>query len=132
MELGPFATDWFTYALQSRFADVSVKLGEPKFPYSNDLVDYVITPEFTSFKAGGPVVIKLEEYWVELGMTSTIQDKNGEILETVELLEKGKQPGTIGVNPGVHLYPNICRLAVKPLVDKTIDKVIELNTNSGN
>lgn len=126
MEIGPFATDWFRYALESKFSDVSLVSGGIEFPYNESDVDVILTPKFTSFKAGGPVVVKLEQYWVELGMDITFQDREGNVLETLNLKEKGSQGGTIGVNPGVHLYPNICRLAIKPLADKTIAKTIEL------
>jgi hypothetical protein len=127
MEFGSVTIDWFNYALESKFTNVSLAYGAPKFPYKKSDVDFVLTPEFTSFKAGGPVVVKLEKYWVELGMNVTIQDRNGKILETLQLKEKGSRAGTIGVNPGVHLYPEICRLAIKPLVNKTIEKLVELN-----
>ncbi len=126
MELGPVTIDWFNYALESKFSNVFLAYGAPTFPYTRD-VDFVVTPEFTSFKSGGPVVVKLEKYWVELGMNVTIQDRNGQILETLQLKEKGARAGTIGVNPGVHLYPEICRLAIKSLVNKTIDKIVALN-----
>jgi hypothetical protein len=128
MEIGSFATDCFQYALESRFEDVSVCLGMPRFPYPKSNVDYIVTPRFTSFEAGGPIFIKLENYWVKLGMYVTIQDKTGEVLESLNLNEKGTQGGTIGVNPGVHLYPNICRLAIQPMVRKTVDKIVELNS----
>lgn len=125
MQIGPLASDWFKYALESRFETVKMVAGMPSFPYSED-VDFVVTPEFTSFKAGGPVVVKLEAYWVELEMTATIQDRTGKKLNVLELKEKGSQGGTPGFNPGTHIYPEVCRLAVKPLVDKTIEKIVEL------
>jgi hypothetical protein len=128
MEIGPFATDWFRYALENRFADASIAYGMPEFPYSESGTDFIITPKFTTFKAGGPVLVKIEKYWIELGMDVTIQDSRGQILETLQLQEKGAQAGTLGVNPGVHLYPNICRLAVKPLVEQTIEKIAELHS----
>jgi hypothetical protein len=127
MEIGPFATDWLRYSLESKFDDVKLLSGNPKFPYSDSSINFVVTPKFTTFKAGGPVLVKLEKYWIELGMDVSIQDREGKILKTLKLKEKGAQAGTIGVNPGVHLFPNICRLAMKPLADKTIAKLVELS-----
>jgi hypothetical protein len=127
MEIGPLATDWFRYSFESQFERVNVNSGLAKFPYSVSDVDFVVTPEFTSFKAGGPVIIKLEKYWVELGMTATIQDKSGKVLDTLELKEKGSKGGTPGFNPGTDLYPEICREAVRPLVEKTTNRLIELS-----
>lgn len=129
MEIGTLATDWFRYALENQFAGVVVASGQPEFPYADSNVDYVITPAFTSFKAGGPVVVKMEHYWVELGMSVVIQDAKGNTLDTLELLEKGSQGGTPGFNPGTHVYPEVCRKAVKPLVDTTIAKLVELSSN---
>lgn len=126
MQIGPLATDWFRFSLESQFEQVKVNSGLPKFPYSGSDVDFVVTPKFTSFKAGGPVIIKLEKYWVELGMEVTIQDKSGKVLDVLELTEKSSKGGTPGFNPGTDLYPEICREAVRPLVEKTITRLIEL------
>lgn len=130
MQIGPLATDWFQYALENKFQNVIVASGMPKFPYADSNVNFVVTPEFTSFKAGGPVVVKMENYWVELGMTVTIQDGQGKVLDTLELKEKGAQGGTPGFNPGTHVYPEVCRKAVKPLVDKTIERLAEINNGN--
>jgi hypothetical protein len=127
MEIGPLAADWLRLSLESQFETVKVNSGLPKFPYSSSDVDFVVTPEFTSFKAGGPVVVKMEKYWVELGMKVKIQDKSGDVLDVLELKEKGAKGGTPGFNPGTHVYPEVCREAVRPLVDKTVKRLIELS-----
>jgi hypothetical protein len=129
MEIGPLASDWFQYAMENQFENVIVGSGQPEFPYANPEVDFVVTPEFTSFKAGGPVVVKLEKYWVELGMSAKIQDARGNVLDTLELKERGEQGGTPGFNPGTHVYPEVCRKAVKPLVDKTVARLVELSNS---
>ena len=127
MQLGPLASDWFRYAFESNFETVMTKSGQPKLPLTNSNTDLVITPEFTSFKAGGPVVVKLEAYWVEIGMNVKIQDAQGQVLDTLELKEKGSKGGTIGINPGTHVYPEVCRMAIKSIVEKTLDRAIELS-----
>ena len=127
MEIGQLATDWFRYSLESQFEEVTVNSGVPKFPYSSSDADFVVIPEFTSFKAGGPVVVKVEKYWVELGMKTTIQDKSGNVLDVIELKEKGARGGTPGFNPGTHVYPEVCREAVGTLVDKTVDRLVEIS-----
>jgi len=130
MELGPFASDWFRYALESRFSNVSLVFAEPQFPYPEEDVDFIVTPEFASFQAGGPLIVKSGKYWIELRMNIDIRDKDGDNLAYMKLKQKGSQAGTtgtIGTKPGINLYPNICRMALKPIVDKTIEKIIELN-----
>ena len=90
-------------------------------------VDFVVTPRFTSFKAGGPVVVKLEKYWVELGIKTTIYDKSGNVLDAPEFKEKGSKGGTLGFNPGTHVYPEVCREAIKPIVKKTVERLFALS-----
>lgn len=67
LHLGPLATDAYTYAFQNRFSNVIVKKGEPNFPL-NDNVDFVVKPVFTYFKSGEPVIVKFENYWVDLAL----------------------------------------------------------------
>ncbi len=127
MEIGPLASDWFQYSLESRFKEVKVMSGLPRFPYSSPGVDIVVTPKFTSFKAGGPLVVKFENYWVELGMSATIQDRAGKVLDVLELTQKGAKGGTGGINPGVQVYPEVCRNAVGPLVNQTVGRVASIS-----
>ena len=125
--LGPLATDAYTYAFEGRFEKVLVKAGEPQFPLPGGSVDYVVTPRFVSLNAGEPVFVKFENYWVELAIDVRIQDADGKNLETLHLKSKGVKRGAIGTeSPGVAAYPVACREAVKPLVDQTVDRVIEL------
>ena len=127
MEVGPFASDWFRYAFESRIDNVIVKSAKPEFPLSESGVDLVVTPKFTSFEAGGPWIVKMEQYWVEVGMNIKIQDGQGKVLEAMELQQKGVKGGSIGLQPGSHIYPETCRIAVKSIVDQTIEKIDELS-----
>ena len=127
MEVGPFASDWFRYAFESRIDNVIVKSDKPEFPLTDSSVDLVVTPKFTSFNAGGPWVVKMEQYWVDIGMNVKIQDGQGKVLETMELQQKGSKAGSIGLQPGSHIYPETCRLAIKSIVGQAIDKIDELS-----
>ena len=127
MKIGSLTTEWFRYSLESQFEKVIVDSNLPKFPYSKPDVDFVIVPEFTSFKAGGPVVIPFENYWVELGMKTTIYDRSGNVLDVVELEEKGSKGGKPGFNPGTDVYPEVCRRVVRPLVEKSVQRLVELS-----
>lgn len=127
MKIGSLATEWFRYSLESQFEKVEVNSEFPKFPYPKSNVDFVIVPEFTSFKAGGPVVIPFENYWVKLGMKTTIYDKSGNVLDVVELNEKGSKRGVLWFNQGTEVYPEVCRRAVSPLVEKSVQRLIEVS-----
>lgn len=128
MKVGPMTIDCFHYALESRVQTVQMKPGLPSFPLAEP-ADFVITPKFTDFKAGGPVAVKFEPYWVEISMEITIQDSQGQVLDTLTLKEKGSKGGSIGMEPGTHIYPETCRTAVRAMVTQTVDKVLELSQN---
>lgn len=127
LEIGPMAADAFMFAYQNRFQNVMIKKGQPQFPIADSNVDYVITPKFTSFKAGTPLVLKFENYWVELGMSTTIQDRQGNTLASVDLTQKGSRRGSVGPESAGHAaYPVACVEAVKPMVRETVEKTAEL------
>lgn len=130
IKVGPLTSDWLRYALESKINTVLIKSGKPQFTESSSNVDLLITPRFTSFKAGGPLPVKFEQYWVDIGMEVTLQDSQGRILETLKLQQKGSKAGSIGLESGTQIYPEVCRMAIKPMVDKTVDKVIELVTQN--
>lgn len=129
LNLGPMATDAFRYAFDSRFEKVLIKSGKPQFPLQEPDVDFVVSPKFTFFNSGEPVLVKFENYWVDLGMDVNIQDETGKTLETLQLRNKGVKRGSIGTESGgMGAYPVACREAVRPMVEQTVEKVTELAT----
>lgn len=127
LEIGPMATDAFIFAFQSRFQNVLIKKGLPQFPITESNVDFVVTPKFTSFKTGTPLIFKFENYWVELGMSTAIQDGKGNTLATVDLQQKGTKRGSIGPDSAGHAaYPAACVEAVKPMIKQTVERTVEL------
>ena len=127
-ELGPVSIDTFRFALESRFTDVSVKLGEPVFPIKNPGGFFaVVRPEFTSFLASDPVLFKFEDYKAEIGFSVDIYNADGIVILSKKYVGKGVKQGAIGYeDPGHAAYPVAIQTAVTDAVNQIVTDLLNI------
>ncbi len=127
-DLGPVSVDAFRFALESRFTDVSVKLGKPAFPIENPGGFFaVVRPEFTSFLASDPILFKFEDYKSEVGFSVNIYNTDGNILLSRQYVGKGVKQGAIGYeDPGHAAYPVAIQAAVADAVNQMVTDLLNI------
>jgi hypothetical protein len=123
-ELGPVTSDAFKYSLAAAFADVSVKLGSPKFPLpaaGDNALRIAVQPTFANFKASFPWVFKFETYTADIGFTVDVYDNNGKKVISKTYQGHGEQRGSIGYASAGHAAnPVAAQLAIRDAVQKSV------------
>lgn len=127
-ELGPAAVDAFRFALEARFREVEVKLGEPAFPLADPAgVFAVVRPAFGRFAGSDPVLFKFENYTAEIEFLVDVYDAGGAALFSKQYTGKGKKQGAIGYDdPGHAAYPVAVQNAVKDAVGQFVADLVAL------
>ncbi len=127
LELGPATTDALRFALESRFENVSLKLGKPQFPVNMHAGSIIVVPSFCSVKQTGPVLFKFEKYHVTITLNVVIYDPEGKELKQLTITGKGDKTGSIGYDSAGHAaLPEATRLAVRHVADQIIQHILEL------
>lgn len=129
LELGPATTDALRYALESRFENVTLSVGQPQFPVDLPAGSLVVVPTFDSVSQRGPVFFKFEKYHVTVRMTVCVYDPAGRELKKMNLTGRGDKAGSIGYDSAGHsALPEASRLAIKQVVDQILQNLAELAT----
>jgi hypothetical protein len=130
--IGPVSVDTFRFALESRFSDVSVKLGEPLFPMeSSDDFFAVVKPQFSSFKTSDPVLFRFENYTAEVGFMIDIYNAGGNIILSKQYVGRGEKQGSIGYeDPGHSAYPVAIQAAITDSVNQTVIDLINISNDN--
>jgi hypothetical protein len=128
-ELGPVAVDSFRFALESRFEQVSVTLGTPRFPVDAGAVFYAaVQPSFVSFKASDPILFRFEDYKATIGFNMSVFDADGKIILSQTYTGEGTQQGSIGyADPGHAAYPIAVQNAVKDATKKFVNDLVGIS-----
>jgi len=127
LELGPATTDALRFALESRFENVTLRVGQPQFPIELPAKSLVVVPTIDSVKQTGPVLAKFEKYHVTITMTVSVYDPAGDELKKMTVTGKGEKAGSIGFDsPGHAALPEASRLAIKQLVDQILENLVKL------
>lgn len=133
-ELGPCATDAFRYGLASKFENLQVKLGEPRFPFTDSQLKdpvIIVEPAFDHFKVLHlPMIVKFEPCSVKVALKVKAYDSSGRILLNKLYEAKGWKLGSVGFQaPGVKALPIASELAIKDAVNKALADIITLQEN---
>ena len=133
-ELGPCAIDAFRYGLASKFENVQVKLGEPRFPFTDSqLMDPVIIvePSFDHFEVLHlPILFKFEPHSVKVSLKVKTYDSSGRVLLDKLYEAKGSKLGSVGFqDPGVKALPIASKIAIQDAVNKALSDIITLQEN---
>ena len=133
-ELGPVAIDTFRFSLESRFEQVSVKLGNPKFPVDSDGVFYAaVQPAFSQFGASDPVIFRFEDYTAQVEFLVTVFNSEGKTILSQTYSGEGTQQGSIGyADPGHAAYPVAVQNAIKDAVNKVVNGLVEIASRDKN
>ena len=131
-DLGPVAVDAFRFGLESRFDDVSVKLGDPQFPVDTNGIFYAaVQPSFAQFAASDPVLFKFENYKATVGFSVSVKGADGDMVHSQTYVGEGVKQGSIGYADAGHAaYPIAVQNAVKDAVNKFVFVLVDLSSRA--